>query len=75
MSSRLDEAVAHIKTLPEDDQERAASALLAFADERSSFDYTFTDEQFAGIEHAMSQVANGELASDDEVAKVLGQPL
>ena len=35
MTTMLDEAVAWLKTLPDDDQDRAARALLAFAAERS----------------------------------------
>lgn len=35
MTTMLDEAIAWLKTLPDDDQDRAARALLAFAAERS----------------------------------------
>lgn len=35
MITRLDEAVAVLKSLPDDDQERVVTAVLAFADDRS----------------------------------------
>lgn len=40
MMSRLEEAIEFIKRLPEDDQERAADALIAFASERATCDLT-----------------------------------
>ena len=66
MTKLLEEAVAHIQTLPEEEQNRAAEVLLiAFSkDER---DYNFTDEQIAGIEHATEQARRGEFASDEDV--------
>ena len=71
--TRLDRAIALIKSLPESEQERAANALIAFADEQAS--YSLSDQQVAGIEHAIAQADNGELASDDDIAALLGQPL
>lgn len=53
MPKRLDHAVALLKTLPGDGQERAASVLMAFAEERSS--HFLDDDQLAGIDHAMIQ--------------------
>lgn len=73
MSTLIDEAIALIKALPEEDQERAANALMAFADERTS--YTLSDEQIAGIDHAIAQAARGEFASDAEVSRILGETL
>jgi len=37
MSKLLDEAVALLATLPDEEQDRAANALLAFAHERSDY--------------------------------------
>lgn len=73
MSTLIDEAIALIKALPEEDQERAANALMAFADERTS--YTLSDEQIAGIDHAIAQAARGEFASDRDVARPGRDPM
>ena len=74
MTKLLEEAVAHIQTLPEEEQNRAAEVLLiAFSkDER---DYNFTDEQIAGIEHAIEQAQRGEFASDEDVREIFGSLL
>ena len=65
MTKLLEEAVEELRTLPEEEQDRAAQALLAFARERH--DYTLDDVQVAGIHHAMGQADRGEFASDAEV--------
>ena len=62
MTKLLEEAVEELRTLPEDEQDRAAQALLAFARERH--DYSFTSDQVDGIHHAMQQADRGEFASD-----------
>jgi len=49
MTKLLEEAVALLGTLPEDEQDRAAHVLLAFTRERS--EYTLDAEQLAGIDH------------------------
>ena len=74
MTKLLEEAIAHIQTLPEEEQNRAAEVLLiAFSkDER---DYNFTDEQIAGIDHAIEQSQRGEFASDEEVREIFGSLL
>jgi hypothetical protein len=73
MTTRLDEAVALLRTLPEDEQERAAGVLIAFAQDRTS--YKLTDEQIVGIDHAMRQADRGELARDDEIVALFGERL
>lgn len=70
MTTRLDEAVAVLRTLPDDEQERAADALLAFAAERTS--YTLSEDDLIAIDHAIAQADRGELASDAEIEKVFG---
>lgn len=69
--SRLDHAVALLKSLP--DQERAANALIAFADEHTT--YTLTDDQIDGIDHAIAQADGGQFAGDDQIAAIFGEPL
>jgi hypothetical protein len=73
MTKLLEEAVEELRTLPEDEQDRAAQALLAFARERH--DYNFDDEQIAGIHHAMQQADRGEFASDAVVRGIFGRSL
>lgn len=73
MTTRLDEAVALLRTLPEDEQERAAGVLIAFAQDRTS--YELTDEQIAGVDHAMRQADRGELAADHEIVALFGERL
>ena len=73
MTKLLEEAVEELRALPEDEQNRAAQALLAFTRERA--DYTFGDEQIAGIHHAMGQADRGEFASDVATSEIFGRSL
>jgi hypothetical protein len=73
MTKLLEEAVEEVRSLPEDEQDRAAQALIAFARERA--DYTFNDEQIAGIHHAVGQADRGEFVSDAEVRKIFSRSL
>ena len=71
--TRLDRAIALVKALPDSEQERAAYALLAFADEQAS--YVLTPEQIDGIEHAIAQADAGEFAADADLVTLFGRPL
>ena len=73
MTKLLEEAVEELRALPEDEQDRAAQALIAFARERA--DYTFDEKQIAGIHHAMEQADRGEFASDAVVRGIFGRSL
>lgn len=73
MTKMLEEAVAELQTLPEDEQDRAAAALLAFTRDRQ--DYTFTVEQIEGIQHAIGQADRGEFASEKRLKKIFGRSL
>jgi hypothetical protein len=73
MTKLLEEAVEELRTLPEDEQNRAAQALLAFTRERA--EYTLDDDQVAGIQHAMQQADRGEFASDAAVRGIFGRSL
>jgi hypothetical protein len=55
MTKLLEEAFEELRTLPEDEQDRAAQALLAFARERH--EYSFDDEQIVGIHHGRRTAA------------------
>jgi hypothetical protein len=67
MSKLLDQAIAKVRELPEEEQERAAEALMAFAELAKKGDYKLSPEERAAIEEARAQLRSGELATDDEV--------
>ena len=71
MMQLLEAAVEELRALPEDEQNRAAQALIAFA--RDRHEYSFDDEQIAGIHHAMQQADRGEFASDTVVRGIFGR--
>lgn len=73
MKTLLDQAVALLKTLPEDEQERAANVLMALAEERST--YTLDDDQLEGIDHAMAQADRGMFASDADIVDLFDNRL
>jgi hypothetical protein len=49
----LKEALDAVRTLPEDEQDRAAQALFAFVRELN--DYSFDDDQITGIDHDLAR--------------------
>jgi hypothetical protein len=71
MTKLLEEAVVELRTLREDEQDRAAAALLAFTRDRQ--DYTLTGEQIEGIPHAMGQAEQGEFAGEKRLRRILGR--
>ena len=73
MTKLLEEAMAELRTLPDDEQNRAAEVLLAFAHDRQ--DYTMDAEQVEGILHAMGQADRGEFASDKRLRRIFGRAL
>jgi hypothetical protein len=73
MTKLLEEAIEELRSLPAREQDQAAKALLAFARERN--DYSFDDEQIAGIHHAMGQAHRGDFASDAAVREIFGRSL
>jgi hypothetical protein len=73
MTNLLEEAVTQLRTLPEDEQDRAAEVPLAFALDRR--DYTLDVEQIEGIRHAMAQADDGQFASDKRLRNIFGRTL
>jgi predicted transcriptional regulator len=73
MTKLLEEAVAHVRMLPEDEQNRAAEVLMALAREPRA--YSFSAEQIEGIHHAMAQADRGEFATDAELKEIFGRSL
>ena len=67
MSALLDQAIARVRELPEDEQELAAQALLTFAQLAKRGVYKMSPEERAAIAEARAQVRRGELATDAEV--------
>ena len=67
MTKLLDEAIAKVRLLPNEDQDRAAEQLFAFAELAKQGIYNLSSEERAAIEASRAQVRRGELATDAEV--------
>jgi hypothetical protein len=72
MTKLLEEAIAKLKTLSEERQDRVAELLLYLAEGEAEFD--LTQEQIEGIELALAQADAGEFATEEEVARALHAP-
>jgi hypothetical protein len=76
MTKLLEQAIAQVLELPEETQNLAADALLLVVDYvNGDAHYRLTDEQIAGVRHAMGQADRGEFATDAEVKEIFGRPL
>ena len=67
MTKLLDQAIAKVRELPEEEQERAAQSLMIFAELAKQGTYKLTPEESAAIAESKSQVSRGEFATDAEV--------
>jgi predicted transcriptional regulator len=68
MTKLLEQAIAKVRELPEDEQDALAAAMLAMADaDASGFPVDKTTEQ--AIREGLAQAERGEFVSDDVVAK------
>jgi hypothetical protein len=67
MTKLLDQAIAKVRELPAEEQERAAEALMLFAQLAKQGVYKLSPEERAAVEESKDQVRRGELATDDEV--------
>ena len=72
MTKLLEEAIAKLKTLSDEQQDRVAGLLLHLAEGEAEFD--LTQEQIEGIELALAQADAGECAMEEEVAQALHRP-
>jgi len=73
MTKRFEEAIAKIRNLPDDRQDRVADLLLELAshdDEQAAL----TPEQVAGVHLALEQAKRREFASDESVERLLYRP-
>ena len=67
MTKLLDEAIAKVRELPEEEQERAARSLMILAELAKQGAYGLTSEERAAIEESKAQARRGEFATDEEV--------
>lgn len=67
MSDLFDQAIAKVRELPEEDQERAAHSLLVFAELAKQGAYPLSTAERSALEESKAQVRRGDLASDAEV--------
>ncbi len=72
MTKLLEEAIAKLKALSEERQDRVAELFLHLAEGEAEYD--LTQEQIEGIELALAQNDAGEFATDEEVARALHAP-
>ena len=66
MTRLLDEAVATVSRLPDDQQDELARILLQFTGLEQP-PYLLAPEEHADLEEAEAEIARGELASEEEV--------
>ena len=63
----MDQAIAKVRELPEEEQERAAQSLMIFAELARQGAYKLTADETAAIAESKAQVSRGEFATDEEV--------
>ena len=73
MTKRFEEAIAKIRNLPDEQQDRAADLLLELAN-RDEIQPALTPEQVAGVHLALEQAGRREFASDESVERLLYRP-
>jgi hypothetical protein len=73
MTKRFEEAVAEIRKLPAEQQDRAADLLIELAGEEDEAP-ALTPEQIEGVYLALEQVRRREFASDESVEGLLYRP-
>ena len=67
MTKLLDQAIAKVRELPDEEQERAAQSLLIFAELAKQGAYKLTAEERAALAESKAQIRRGEFATDEEV--------
>lgn len=67
MTKLLDQAIAKVRELPAEEQERAAEALMLFAELAKQGVYRLSPEERVALEESKDQARRGELATDEEV--------
>ena len=69
---QIETVLDRVRTWPASRQEDAAAILLAMEAEELGA-YQLSEEERADIEAALAEIAEGDVASDAEVAKVFGR--
>ena len=67
MTKLLDQAIAKVRELPDEEQECAARSLMVFAELAKQGAHALSPEESAAIAESKAQVRRGELATDEEV--------
>jgi hypothetical protein len=74
MTKLLEKAIAEVLELPEVTQNMAADALFMVIEHANEdTHYRLSDEQVAGVHHAMGQVERGEFATEAELKDIFGR--
>ena len=73
MTKRFEEAVAEIRKLPDEQQDRVAELLIELAGQDEP-PPALTPEQVAGVHLALEQAKRREFASDESVERLLYRP-
>ena len=73
MTKLLEEALARVQTLPDDEQDRAAQVLIALAADTRP--YSLSDAQIAGIELAIEQADHGRFADGKRIKTIFRRAL
>ena len=68
MTHLLEQAIERIRTLPPEIQDDLARVLMRLSGEETEQVYRFTSEEAADLDAAEEEVAEGDFASDAEVA-------
>ena len=68
MTKLLEQAIARVRELPEDDQDALANALLFLTGESGPVIH-LDEETRAAVEEGLAQARRGDFVSDEEVAK------
>ena len=76
MTKLLEQAIAEVLELPEETQNMAADALYLVIDHvNDAPHYRLTEEQVAGVRHAMAQADRREFATYTEIKEIFGRSL
>ena len=73
MTKLLKQAIVKILELPKEDQDRAAQALLTFAESAKEGVYVLSPEEREAIEESKAQAARGEFATEEEIDALLNR--
>ena len=68
MTKLLEQAIARVRELPEEDQDALANALLSLTSESGPVIHV-DDETRAAVEDGLEQARRGDFVSDEDIAK------